>query len=106
MRIEHKKFKCIECNTKFDTYAENCLACGANILKSEDIQRKSTYLMLIILSLSSTSTLLYLMENELINILSGVFGLIAILAIYSQAGTTDFLVLNTMEFSERRQILM
>ena len=34
------------------------------------------------------------------------FGLIAILAIYSQAGTTDFLVLNTMEFSERRQILM
>ena len=36
----------------------------------------------------------------------GSFGLIAILAIYSQAGTTDFLVLNTMEFSERRQILM
>ena len=82
MRIEHKKFQCIECNTKFDTYAENCLACGANILKSEDIQRTSTYLMLIILSLSSLSTLLYFMENDLINIFSGVFGLIAAAALY------------------------
>jgi NADH-quinone oxidoreductase subunit M len=42
----------------------------------------------------------------LYTVVGGVFGLIAILAIYSQAGTTDFLVLNTMEFSERRQILM
>jgi NADH:ubiquinone oxidoreductase subunit 4 (subunit M) len=42
----------------------------------------------------------------LYTVVGGVFCLIAILAIYSQAGTTDFLVLNTMEFSERRQILM
>jgi NADH:ubiquinone oxidoreductase subunit 4 (subunit M) len=42
----------------------------------------------------------------LYTVVGGVFGLIAILAIYSQAGTTDFLVLNTIEFSERRQILM
>jgi NADH:ubiquinone oxidoreductase subunit 4 (subunit M) len=42
----------------------------------------------------------------LYTVIGGVFGLIAILAIYSQTGTTDFLVLNTMEFSERRQLLL
>jgi len=42
----------------------------------------------------------------LYTVIGGVFGLIAILAIYSQTGTTDFLVLNTVEFSERRQLLL
>jgi|TARA_B110000208_G_scaffold86306_1_gene109302 NADH:ubiquinone oxidoreductase subunit 4 (subunit M) len=39
-------------------------------------------------------------------VIGGVFGLVAILAIYSQTGTTDLMVLNTYEFSERRQILL
>jgi|TARA_B100000780_G_C21081039_1_gene435304 NADH:ubiquinone oxidoreductase subunit 4 (subunit M) len=42
----------------------------------------------------------------LYTVVGGVFGLVAILAIYSQTGTTDFLVLNTVEFSERRQLLL
>ena len=41
MKLETKKFKCIECNNEFDTYVENCSACGANLLKSEDLQKKS-----------------------------------------------------------------
>ena len=48
LEIKPKKFKCIECNNRFDTYVENCLTCGANILKSEEIQKQATYLMLII----------------------------------------------------------
>jgi NADH:ubiquinone oxidoreductase subunit 4 (subunit M) len=39
-------------------------------------------------------------------VLGGIFGLVAILGIYSQTGTTDLIVLNTYEFSERRQILL
>jgi NADH-ubiquinone oxidoreductase chain 4 len=42
----------------------------------------------------------------LYTVVGGVCGLVAILAMYSQTGTTDFLVLNTFEFSERRQILL
>jgi NADH:ubiquinone oxidoreductase subunit 4 (subunit M) len=42
----------------------------------------------------------------LYTVVGGVCGLVAILAIYSQTGTTDFLVLNTFDFSERRQILL
>ena len=78
LEIKPKKFKCIECNNKFDTYLENCLACGANILKSEDIQKQATYLMLIILSASSISAILYFVENGPIKIFSAAFGLLAI----------------------------
>jgi NADH-ubiquinone oxidoreductase chain 4 len=39
-------------------------------------------------------------------LLGSVFMLVAILGIYSQTGTTDLLVLNTFEFSERRQMLL
>ena len=42
LEIKPKKFKCIECNNRFDTYLENCLTCGANILKSEEIQKQAT----------------------------------------------------------------
>ena len=78
MRIEHKKFKCIECNNSFDTYLKNCLTCGANILKSEDIQKQATYLMVIILSASSMSAILYLVETGPIKIFSAAFGLLAV----------------------------
>jgi NADH-ubiquinone oxidoreductase chain 4 len=39
-------------------------------------------------------------------LLGSVFMLVAILGIYSQTGTTDLIVLNTFEFSERRQIIL
>ena len=73
-----KKFKCIECNNSFDTYLENCLACGANILKSENIQKQATYLMLIILSASSMSAIFYFVETGSIKIFSAAFGLLAV----------------------------
>ena len=82
MEIEAKKFKCIECSNKFDTYVENCSACGANLLKSEDVQKKSTQLMLIVLTLSSTSTILYFIENSNMKILSGIFACFAVFALY------------------------
>ena len=82
MKIEAKKFKCIECSNKFDTYVENCSACGANLLKSEDVQKKSTQLMLIVLTLSSTSTILYFIENSNMKILSGIFACFAVFALY------------------------
>ena len=78
LEIKPKKFKCIECNNKFDTYLENCLACGANILKSEDIQKQATYLMLIILSASSLGAILYFVETGPIKIFSAAFGLLAV----------------------------
>ena len=78
LKIKPKKFKCIECNNGFDTYLENCLACGANILKSEVIQKRATYLMLIILSASSMSAILYFVETGSIKIFSAAFGLLAI----------------------------
>ena len=78
LEIKPKKFKCIECNNRFDTYLENCLACGANILKSEDIQKQATYLMLFILSASSMSAILYFVETGPIKIFSAAFGLLAV----------------------------
>ena len=78
LEIKPKKFKCIECNNRFDTYLENCLACGANILKSEVIQKQATYLMLIILSASSVSAILYFVETGPIKIFSAAFGLLAV----------------------------
>ena len=78
LEIKPKKFKCIECNNSFDTYVENCLTCGANILKSEEIQKQATYLMIIILSASSISAILYFVENGPIKIFSAAFGLLAV----------------------------
>ena len=78
LEIKPKKFKCIECNNRFDTYLENCLTCGANILKSEDIQKQATYLMLFILSASSMSAILYFVETGPIKIFSAAFGLLAV----------------------------
>ena len=78
LKIKSKKFKCIECNYRFDRYLENCLACGANILKSEDIQKQATYLMFIILSASSVSAILYFVETGPIKIFSAAFGLLAV----------------------------
>ena len=78
LELKPKKFKCIECNNRFDTYVENCFACGANILKSEDIQKQATFLMLIILSASSLSTIFYFVESGPIKIFSAAFGLLAI----------------------------
>ena len=77
LEIKPKKFRCIECNNRFDTYVENCLTCGANILKSEEIQKQATYLMLIILSASSISAIFYFIENGPIKIFSAAFGLLA-----------------------------
>ena len=82
MKIGPKKFKCIECSNKFDTYVENCSDCGANLLKSEDVQKKSTQLMLIVLTLSSTSTILYFRENTTMKIFGGIFACFAIFALY------------------------
>lgn len=55
---------------------------------------------------SSGNRIMAAYQLFLYTVIGGVFGLIAILAIYSQTGTTDFLVLNTVEFSERRQLLL
>tara|TARA_B100001057_G_scaffold342472_1_gene343377 strand:- start:159 stop:434 length:276 start_codon:yes stop_codon:yes gene_type:complete len=82
MKLETKKFKCIECNNKFDTYVEHCSACGANLLKSEDFQKKSNRLMLIVLTLSSISTILYFIENSSMKIFSGIFACFAVFALY------------------------
>tara|TARA_X000000368_G_scaffold162837_1_gene128345 strand:- start:547 stop:831 length:285 start_codon:yes stop_codon:yes gene_type:complete len=82
VKLEPKKFKCIECNNKFDTYVENCSACGANLLQSEDVQKKSTHLMLIVLTLSSISTLLYFIENSSMKLFSGIFAFVAVVALY------------------------
>ncbi len=82
MKLETKKFKCIECNNEFDTYVENCSACGANLLKSEDLQKKSNRLMLIVLTLSSISTILYFIENSSMKIFSGIFACFAVFALY------------------------
>ena len=79
LEIKPKKFKCIECNNRFDTYLENCLTCGANILKSENIQKQATYLMLIILSASSMSAILYFVETGPIKVFSAAFGLLAVI---------------------------
>ena len=79
LEIKPKKFKCIECNNRFDTYVENCLTCGANILKSEEIQKQATYLMLIILSSSSMSAVLYFLEMGPIKVFSAAFGLLAVI---------------------------
>jgi len=82
MELEPKKFKCIECNNKFDTYVENCSACGANIRQSEEVQKKSNRLMLIVLTLSSISTILYFIENSSMKILSGIIAYFAVFALY------------------------
>ena len=79
LEIKPKKFKCIECNNRFDTYVENCLTCGANILKSEDIQKQATNLMLIILSASSMSAVLYFVETGPIKVFSATFGLLTVI---------------------------
>ena len=55
---------------------------------------------------SSSNRIMATYQLFLYTVVGGVFGLVAILAIYSQTGTTDFLVLNTVEFSERRQLLL
>lgn len=81
MKVGSKKFKCIECGQKFDTYVENCIACGANFLDSEDVQKKSTQLMLVICSLSSMSALLYFIDYGSMKLFSGVFCLLAIIAL-------------------------
>ena len=83
MELEPKKFKCIECNNKFDTYVENCSACGANLLQSEEMLKKSNRLMLIVLTLSSMSTILYFIENSSMKIFSGIFGCFAVFALYA-----------------------
>ena len=83
LEIKPKKFKCIECNNRFDTYVENCLTCGANIFKSEEIQKQSTYLMFIILSASSMSAILYFVENGPIKIFSAAFGLLAVTKLFT-----------------------
>ena len=82
LELEPKKFKCIECNNKFDTYVENCSACGSNLLQSEDIQKKSIYLMLLILTLSSISTFVYFIDNGSMKIFSGIFASFALVALY------------------------
>ena len=82
MKTEPKKFKCLECSNKFDTYVDNCSACGANLLQSEDVQKKSNQLMLIVLTLSSTSTILYFIENNTMKIFSGIFACCAVFALY------------------------
>lgn len=82
LEIKPKKFKCIECNNRFDTYLENCLTCGANILKSENIQKQATYLMLIILSASSMSAILYFVETGPIKVFSAAFGLLAVIKLF------------------------
>jgi hypothetical protein len=81
MKMASQKFKCIECGQKFDTYAENCLACGANFLDSEEVLKTSTQLMLVICSLSSISALLYFVDNGSMKLFSGVFCLFAIIAL-------------------------
>ena len=81
MKVGYKKFKCIECGKKFDTYVENCLACGAHFLDSEDVQNKSAQLMLVICSLSSMSALLYFIDYGSMKLFSGVFCLLAIIAL-------------------------
>ena len=78
LKKETTKFKCIECSNRFDTYEEKCLECGANILRSEDIQTQATYLMLITLSASSLSAIFYFLGNSPIKIFSAVFGLLAV----------------------------
>jgi NADH-ubiquinone oxidoreductase chain 4 len=55
---------------------------------------------------SSGNRIIAAYQLFLYTVVGGVFGLVAILAIYSQTGTTDFLVLHTVEFSERRQLLL
>ena len=82
MKLEPKKFKCIECNNKFDTYVENCSDCGANLLQFEDAQKKSNQLMLIVLILSSISTILYFIEIGSVKILSGIFASFAVFTLY------------------------
>ena len=82
MELVPKKFKCIECNNKFDTYVENCSACGANLLQSEYLQKKSNRLMLIILTLSSISTILYFIEYSSMKIFSGIFACFAVFTLY------------------------
>jgi len=79
-KIEPKKFKCIECGNSFDTYVKNCSACGANLLLSEDVQNKSTQLMLIVMTLSSTSTIMYFIESFM-KIFSGIFACFAVFAL-------------------------
>ncbi len=82
MKLEPKKFKCIECNNRFDTYVENCSACGANLLQSEDLQKKSACLMLIVLILSSISTVLYFIEINSMKIFSGIFAAYTVVLLY------------------------
>ena len=55
---------------------------------------------------SSENKILAAYQLFIYTLLGSVFMLVAILGIYSQTGTTDLLVLNTFEFSERRQILL
>jgi len=55
---------------------------------------------------SSENRIMAAYQLFIYTVIGGVFGLVAILAIYSQTGTTDLMVLNTYEFSERRQILL
>lgn len=55
---------------------------------------------------SSQNKIMAAYQLFLYTVVGGVCGLVAILAMYSQTGTTDFLLLNTFEFSERRQILL
>ena len=81
MKMGSKKFKCIECGQKFDTYVENCFACGVNFLDSEEVLKTSTQLMLVICSLSSISALLYFIDNGSMILFSGVFCLFAIIAL-------------------------
>ena len=81
MKVESKKFKCIECGQKFDTYVENCFACGANFLDSEEVLKKTTQLMLVICSMSSIGALLYFIDNGSMRLFSVVFCLFSIIAL-------------------------
>jgi DNA-directed RNA polymerase subunit RPC12/RpoP len=81
MKVRSQKFKCIECGHKFDTYVDNCFACGANFLDSEEVLKKSTQLMLVICSMSSISAVLYFVDNGSMKLFSGIFFLFAIIAL-------------------------
>ena len=55
---------------------------------------------------SSQQRIMAAYQLFLYTLLGSVFMLVAILGIYSQAGTADFLVLNTLEFSTSRQLVL
>jgi len=55
---------------------------------------------------SSENKIMAAYQLFIYTLLGSVFMLVAILGIYSQTGTTDIILLNTFEFSERRQVIL